>query len=65
MVFGNMGEDSGIGVGFTRNPSTGEKENYGEYLLKCAGRRCCCRHPDTFTFVQSSKRFANCLQRTH
>ncbi len=37
MVFGNMGYDSGTGVGFTRNPSTGEKENYGEYLLNAQG----------------------------
>ncbi len=37
MVFGNMGEDSGTGVGFTRNPSTGEKEFYGEYLLNAQG----------------------------
>ncbi|MEA1940487.1 MAG: pyruvate, phosphate dikinase [Candidatus Caldatribacteriota bacterium] len=37
MVFGNMGKDSGTGVGFTRNPSTGEKENYGEYLLNAQG----------------------------
>ncbi len=37
MVFGNMGLDSGTGVGFTRNPSTGEKENYGEYLLNAQG----------------------------
>jgi pyruvate,orthophosphate dikinase len=37
MVFGNMGNDSGTGVGFTRNPSTGLKENYGEYLLNAQG----------------------------
>jgi pyruvate, orthophosphate dikinase len=37
MVFGNMGEDSGTGVAFTRNPSTGEKKLYGEYLLKAQG----------------------------
>ena len=37
MVFGNMGDDSGTGVGFTRNPSTGEKEYYGEYLLNAQG----------------------------
>jgi len=37
MVFGNMGEDSGTGVGFTRNPSTGKKEYYGEYLLNAQG----------------------------
>lgn len=33
MVFGNMGPDSGTGVLFTRNPSTGEKKLYGEYLI--------------------------------
>jgi pyruvate,orthophosphate dikinase len=37
MVFGNMGDNSGTGVGFTRNPSTGEKEYYGEYLLNAQG----------------------------
>ncbi|MEM1742526.1 MAG: pyruvate, phosphate dikinase, partial [Nitrososphaerota archaeon] len=37
MVFGNMGYDSGTGVGFTRNPSTGEKKLYGEYLLNAQG----------------------------
>lgn len=37
MVFGNMGEDSGTGVAFTRNPSTGEKKFYGEYLMNAQG----------------------------
>jgi len=37
MVFGNMGNDSGTGVAFTRNPSTGEKALYGEYLLNAQG----------------------------
>jgi len=37
MVFGNMGGDSGTGVGFTRNPATGEKKIYGEYLLNAQG----------------------------
>jgi len=37
MVFGNMGEDSGTGVAFTRNPATGEKEVYGEYLMNAQG----------------------------
>lgn len=37
MVFGNMGNDSGTGVAFTRNPSTGEHEIYGEYLLNAQG----------------------------
>jgi len=37
MVFGNMGTGSGTGVAFTRNPSTGEKKLYGEYLLNAQG----------------------------
>jgi len=37
MVFGNMGDDSGTGVAFTRNPSTGEKKPYGEYLMNAQG----------------------------
>ena len=37
MVFGNMGEDSGTGVAFTRNPSTGENALYGEYLMNAQG----------------------------
>ena len=37
MVFGNMGEDSATGVAFTRDPSTGEKRFYGEYLLNAQG----------------------------
>jgi pyruvate, orthophosphate dikinase len=36
-VFGNMGEDSGTGVMFTRNPSTGANENFGEFLINAAG----------------------------
>ncbi|MBS3936524.1 MAG: pyruvate, phosphate dikinase [Sulfuritalea sp.] len=37
MVFGNMGNDSGTGVGFTRNPGTGENMIYGEYLVNAQG----------------------------
>ncbi|MGD8717240.1 MAG: pyruvate, phosphate dikinase [Candidatus Zixiibacteriota bacterium] len=37
MVFGNLGDDSGSGVAFTRNPATGEKGLYGEYLLNAQG----------------------------
>ncbi|MEO8295469.1 MAG: pyruvate, phosphate dikinase [Gemmatimonadota bacterium] len=37
MVFGNMGEDCGTGVAFTRDPSTGERALYGEYLLNAQG----------------------------
>ncbi|MDD7183195.1 MAG: pyruvate, phosphate dikinase [Peptostreptococcus porci] len=37
MVFGNMGTDSGTGVAFTRNPSTGENKLFGEYLINAQG----------------------------
>ncbi len=37
MVFGNLGEDSGTGVAFTRNPSTGERKFYGEFLVNAQG----------------------------
>jgi pyruvate,orthophosphate dikinase len=37
MVFGNMGSDSGTGVAFTRNPNTGEKVLFGEYLVNAQG----------------------------
>ena len=37
MVYGNMGEDSGTGVAFTRNPSTGDNELYGEFLMNAQG----------------------------
>ena len=37
MVFGNLGSDSGTGVAFTRNPSTGEKRFYGEFLVNAQG----------------------------
>ncbi|MEG1636492.1 MAG: PEP/pyruvate-binding domain-containing protein, partial [Cellulosilyticaceae bacterium] len=37
MVFGNMGNTSGTGVAFTRNPSTGENKIYGEYLINAQG----------------------------
>jgi pyruvate,orthophosphate dikinase len=37
MVFGNLGADSGTGVAFTRNPSTGEAKSYGEYLMNAQG----------------------------
>jgi pyruvate,orthophosphate dikinase len=37
MVFGNLGDDSGTGVAFTRNPSTGERKFYGEFLINAQG----------------------------
>ena len=56
MVFGNMGQDSGTGVGFTRNPSTGEKKLYGEYLRNAQGEDVVAgiRTPDSLETVSQS-----------
>ncbi len=37
MIFGNTGDNSGSGVGFTRNPSTGERKLYAEFLINAQG----------------------------
>ena len=37
MVFGNMGEQSGTGVAFTRNPATGDRKLFGDYLMNAQG----------------------------
>jgi pyruvate,orthophosphate dikinase len=37
MVFGNLSDDSGTGVAFTRNPATGENGSYGDYLFRAQG----------------------------
>ncbi|MFN9935371.1 MAG: pyruvate, phosphate dikinase [Hyphomonadaceae bacterium] len=54
MVFGNMGETSATGVAFTRNPSTGERLFYGEYLIKAQGEDVVAgiRTPKSITRVQ-------------
>lgn len=41
MVFGNMGQTSGTGVCFTRDPNTGERYLYGEYLINAQARDSC------------------------
>ena len=55
MVFGNMGDTSATGVGFTRNPSTGEKVFYGEFLVNAQGRRCCRGHPHAAAHCRARK----------
>ena len=47
MVFGNMGNDSGTGVAFTRNPSTGEADTLWRIFNQCSRGRCGCRDSDT------------------
>ncbi|MGI6705287.1 MAG: pyruvate, phosphate dikinase [Clostridia bacterium] len=56
MVFGNMGEDSGTGVAFTRNPATGEKKLYGEYLMNAQGEDVVAgiRTPDPISRLQET-----------
>lgn len=56
MVFGNAGEDCGTGVAFTRNPATGEKDLFGEYLLNAQGEDVVSgvRTPQSIDTLQSS-----------
>ncbi len=56
MVFGNLGETSGTGVCFTRNPSTGERALYGEYLLNAQGEDVVAgiRTPNPISVLQSA-----------
>jgi pyruvate,orthophosphate dikinase len=56
MVFGNMGDDSGTGVAFTRNPNTGEKCLFGEYLRNAQGE-------DVVAGIRTPERIAD-LERT-
>ena len=51
MVFGNMGEDSGTGVAFTRDPATGENVNYGDYLMNAQGE-------DVVAGIRNTKKIA-------
>ena len=55
MVFGNMGDDSGTGVAFTRNPATGEKKLFGEFLMNAQGEDVVAgiRTPETIESLKS------------
>ena len=64
MVFGNMGETSGTGVAFTRNPSTGEKGIYGEYLINAQGEDVVAG-VRTSANQQTGRRPAEMLQTVH
>ena len=57
MVFGNMGETSGTGVAFTRNPATGENKLYGEFLMNAQGEDVVAgiRTPQTIDHLQDPK----------
>ncbi len=57
MVFGNMGWDSGTGVAFTRDPATGEKELYGDYLMNAQGE-------DVVAGIRNTKKIADLAHET-
>ena len=63
MVFGNMGDDSGTGVAFTRDPNTGEKVLYGEYLTNAQGEDVVAGHPDAAQDQRARRRDARGLRR--
>ena len=65
MVFGNMGETSGTGVAFTRNPSTGAKGIYGEYLINAQGEDVVAGYPYTTADHKAGAGSAGVLQAVH
>ena len=56
MVFGNLSDDSGTGVAFTRNPATGEKGSYGDYLDKAQGEDVVAGIRNTMSLVDMAKK---------
>jgi pyruvate,orthophosphate dikinase len=56
MVFGNLGDDSGTGVAFTRDPSTGERKFYGEFLINAQGEDVVAGTRDPLSIGQMSER---------
>lgn len=64
MVFGNMGDDSATGVAFTRDPSTGEKAFYGEFLINAQGEDVVAgiRTPQPLTKISAAKSGAKSLE---
>ncbi len=59
MVFGNMGNDSATGVAFTRNPATGERKLYGDYLINAQGEDVVAGIRNTTPIVELSKEMPN------
>jgi pyruvate,orthophosphate dikinase len=64
MVFGNMGEDCATGVAFTRNPSTGEKAFYGEFLVNAQGEDVVAgiRTPNSLTKIDAKEKGTKSLE---
>jgi pyruvate, orthophosphate dikinase len=60
MVFGNLGDDSGTGVAFTRNPATGEATPYGDWLPRCPGRGRRRRDPQHPAAGRAARRLPRC-----
>jgi pyruvate,orthophosphate dikinase len=56
MVFGNLSDDSGTGVAFTRNPATGEKGSYGDYLDRAQGEEVVAGIRNTMSLIDMSKK---------
>ena len=62
MVFGNLGDDSGTGVAFTRNPSTGERKFYGEFLVNAQGEDVVAGIRTPLSITEMEKRFPDAYQ---
>jgi pyruvate, orthophosphate dikinase len=63
MVFGNLGDDSATGVAFTRNPSTGETEFYGEYLVNAQGEDVVAGVRDPLPIVRMGRDFPQAYEQ--
>ena len=64
MVFGNMGNDSATGVAFTRNPSTGEKKFFGEYLINAQGEDVVAGSRNAEVYNQKAKQDAGATEQS-
>jgi pyruvate,orthophosphate dikinase len=62
MVFGNMGDDSGTGVAFSRNPSTGERKFYGEFLINAQGEDVVAGTRTPLSIVEMSRKLPTAYQ---
>ena len=62
MVYGNLGETSGTGVGFTRNPATGAKEFYGEFLMNAQGEDVVSGVRTPVPYLRTAQDHAGCVR---
>ena len=65
MAFGNMGDDCGTGVAFTRNPATGEKKLMGEFLTNAQGEDVVGRRAHPMPIEEMAQKFPEAFAQFH